>query len=224
MWETVLKAWLKSRCTSSPALFSFTKLVILLHQGMIRPDFCFINSHWLFPSTFLSLVHLAMAAKIFRSNPFSRTKVRQASLQFPGSSSFLFLDRKVIFAFFQSLGTFPDSWDLSNTSSSGLVVTGQLPQCTHTSVCPILPCLFECSLIWSLFLRVNLPLSRLLRLASGTWNCWKPVLSVITKAKKTLGTSFFSTPPSPGTLHCSAAGTHLPYFCFFLQMYLQKPS
>lgn len=36
IWETVLKALLKSRCTSSPALLSFTKLVILLHHGMIR--------------------------------------------------------------------------------------------------------------------------------------------------------------------------------------------
>lgn len=160
----VLKALLESRCTSSPALLSFTKLVILLHKGMIGPDFCFINSCWLFPITSLSLMHLVVAAKIFRSNPFSRTKVRQTSLHFLG---FLFLSPfryrsnicflPVLTNLSRQLWPFKDNQQCpcGDCPAPSVLMGKTLQGCTHTSVCPILPYVFECSLIWSFFLKGN---------------------------------------------------------------------
>lgn len=148
--------------------------------------------------------------------------MRQESLQFPGSSSFLF-DIGVIFAFFQSSGTFPDScdlwpfkynqqWPCGDWPAPSVLMGNNCQGCTHT--CKSYPDWYTClSVPLSSSLRVILPFSRLFPLASGTWN-WKPVLPVKTKAKETLGTSGFSTSSSSGALHRSAAGAHLPYFCF----------
>ena len=50
---------------------------------------------------------------------FLGTEMRFAGLEFPGSSFLPFLYTAVMFAFFQSPGTSPDSQDFSNTMESG---------------------------------------------------------------------------------------------------------
>jgi len=63
------------------------------------------------------------------------TDVRLISLLFPGSSFLLFLKMGVMFCFFQTPGTFPDSQDFSNTENGlGTMRTFRIQACKLSSI------------------------------------------------------------------------------------------
>lgn len=116
-------------------------------------------------------------------------------------------------------------WPWGDWPASSVLMGKNLQGCTRTSICPTLPYLFECSLIWSFFPKGNSSFVQTFPTGFRDLELLKASLISKDQSKgQRLGTSSFST---SFITRCSAQFSSrniFDLFLFFLQKYLQKLS